>query len=249
MDELRGHPRTWSVGELATSCGVTVRTLHHYDRLGLVVASARSPAGHRRYSEGDVRRLYRVLALRQLGLRLDAIGQWLETDSDLVALVRQHLDAVEGEMRRYQELRGRLAGLLDVLEQTGRTTTDDLMGVMEMMGMYDEHLTPEQLTRLQRDRSKLGYPGMDRWRAEAEEAVSALRVAFETGAEPSDPQVQQVVRRIRELRLQFAGHDPALGDALRHVHGDSSWDAIRAVVPQDPQLREFWKLARDAGNV
>ena len=249
MEEPWTQPRTWSVGELAALCGVTVRTLHHYDRLGLVNASARTPAGHRRYSERDVRRLYRVLALRQLGLRLDAIAEWLEIDSDLVALVREHLGAVDGEMRRYQELRGRLARLLDTLEHAGRTTSDELIGVMEVMGMYDDHLTPEQLTRLQHERSELGYPGIDRWRADAEEVMSALRVAYETGAAPADPHVQELVRRIRQLRGQFAGQDATVGRALRGVHRDSSWDEIRAVVPQDPQLRAFWKRALDAANV
>jgi DNA-binding transcriptional MerR regulator len=249
MDKPGAHGSTWSVGELATSCGVTVRTLHHYDRLGLVIPSARTAAGHRRYSESDVRRLYGVLALRQLGLRLDAIAEWLETDADLVVLVRQHLDTVDREMHRYQELRGRLARLLDVVERTGRNTTDDLIGVMEMMGMYDDHLTPEQLARLRHDRSELGFPGIERWRADAEEAISALRVAFETGAEPTDPHVQELVRRIRQLRQQFAGHDLAVSRALEHVHDDSAWDEIRAVVPQDPQLRAFWKQARDTASI
>jgi DNA-binding transcriptional MerR regulator len=185
MNERGTRPRTWSVGELAGACGVTVRTLHHYDRLGLVIASSRTAGGHRRYSEGDVRRLYQVLALRQLGLGLDVIAQWLETDSDLVGLVRQHLEAVDDELHSYQQLRGRLALILHAVERTGRTTTDDLIGAMEAMAMYDDHLTQGQLTRLEHDRSQLGFSGIDRWRADAEEAVSALRTAFEAGANPA----------------------------------------------------------------
>jgi DNA-binding transcriptional MerR regulator len=233
---------------LAASCGVTVRTLHHYDRLGLVVASTRTPMGHRRYSEGDVRRLYRVLALRQLGLRLDVIGQWLENDSDLVGLVRQQLSAVDVEVRRYEELRGRLARILDALERTGRTTTHDLIGVMEAMAMYEDHLTPDQLTRLEHDRSQLGYSGIDRWRADAEEAVSALRNAHEEDADPADPYVQELVQRIHQIRRQFTGLDPDIGVALRSVHRDLFWDDVRAVIPQEPQLRAFWKQARDAAS-
>jgi DNA-binding transcriptional MerR regulator len=250
MDTPGAHRGTWSIGELASSCGVTVRTLHHYDRLGLVVPSARTSAGHRRYSEGDVRRLYRVLVLRRLGLGLRAIAEWLETDSeaDLVALMRRHLDSVEQEMWRYRQLRDRLARVLDVAEGVGDTRTEDLIEVMEMMGMYDDHLTAEQLARLEEDRRELGFPGIDRWRARAEAAVSALRAAYETGAEPTDQHVQDVVRQIRDLRHQFVGHDIAVSHALQGVHEDSQWNAIRAVVPQDSELRAFWKRARGAAS-
>jgi DNA-binding transcriptional MerR regulator len=64
----------WSIGQLARSSGVTIRTLYYYDEIGLVSASERTSAGHRRYSEDDVRRLYRVRALTQLGLSLDEVA-------------------------------------------------------------------------------------------------------------------------------------------------------------------------------
>ena len=51
-------PAMWSVGELARATGVTVRALHHYDEVGLLAPSARTAAGHRRYSDEDLRRLY-----------------------------------------------------------------------------------------------------------------------------------------------------------------------------------------------
>ena len=57
--------QVWKVGSLASATGLTVRTLHHYDHIGLVSPSGRTPSGHRLYEESDVRRLYQVLALRQ----------------------------------------------------------------------------------------------------------------------------------------------------------------------------------------
>lgn len=65
---------TWKVGQLARLTGLTVRTLHHYDQLGLPRPSARTPSGHRLYDEQDIRRLYRIMALRELGLPLEVIG-------------------------------------------------------------------------------------------------------------------------------------------------------------------------------
>lgn len=58
------------IGELAKRTGVTVRTLHHYDQIGLLVPTGRSEAGHRRYSAQDVARLQQIVGLKQLGFRL-----------------------------------------------------------------------------------------------------------------------------------------------------------------------------------
>ncbi len=88
--------KTWKVGELAQAAGLTVRALHHYDQLGLLVPSARSFAGYRLYNERDVRRLYRIVALRRLGLGLDVIATALDGDElDLGAIVARQLEVVE----------------------------------------------------------------------------------------------------------------------------------------------------------
>jgi hypothetical protein len=72
----------WSIGQLARASGVTVRTLHYYDQIGLVSPGERTAAGHRRYVEADVRRLYRVRpapaphARRGLRRHRDHVQRW-----------------------------------------------------------------------------------------------------------------------------------------------------------------------------
>ncbi|MBV8247971.1 MAG: MerR family transcriptional regulator, partial [Comamonas sp.] len=63
------------VGELARQTGLTVRSLHHYDQIGLVTPSARSEAGYRLYAPADVQRLQSVQALRDLGFGLARIAE------------------------------------------------------------------------------------------------------------------------------------------------------------------------------
>lgn len=81
-----------TVGEVARIAGVTVRTLHHWDSVGLLVPSGRTRAGHRVYVPADLERLVRVLAHRALGLGLDEVRRLLDDpDADVVAsLDRQH---------------------------------------------------------------------------------------------------------------------------------------------------------------
>ena len=75
---------TWlKVGELARNTGLTVRTLHHWDELGLLQPGDRTDAGHRLYGEEQVVRLQHIVTLRTLGFALeefDAVGAWRDTD-------------------------------------------------------------------------------------------------------------------------------------------------------------------------
>jgi MerR family transcriptional regulator, thiopeptide resistance regulator len=68
----------YSVGQVAGFAGVTVRALHHYDEVGLLVPSGRSAAGHRRYSDGDLDRLQRILFYRELGFPLEEVAALLD---------------------------------------------------------------------------------------------------------------------------------------------------------------------------
>ena len=70
-----------NVGEVAALAGVTVRTLHHYDRIGLLSPSERTPAGYRRYTPSDLDRLHQVLVYRELGFPLEEIATLLDDPS------------------------------------------------------------------------------------------------------------------------------------------------------------------------
>ncbi|HEY4624678.1 MAG TPA: MerR family transcriptional regulator [Blastococcus sp.] len=81
-----------NVGEVAALAGVTVRTLHHYDRIGLLSPSDRTAAGYRSYSPTDLDRLHQVLLYRELGFPLEQIATLLDDPSADPAehLRRQH---------------------------------------------------------------------------------------------------------------------------------------------------------------
>jgi DNA-binding transcriptional MerR regulator len=80
---------TYGVGELAEMAGISVRTLHHYDAIGLVRPAGHSRGGHRRYTDEDIARLSRVLTYRELGFALDEIAEMLSHGDVRAHLVRQ----------------------------------------------------------------------------------------------------------------------------------------------------------------
>lgn len=95
-----------TVGEVAALSGVTVRTLHHYDELGLVVPSERTSAGYRLYAHHDLERLQMVLFYRELGFGLREIGELLDQPGfkrrEALHTQRELLDA---QVRRLQRMK------------------------------------------------------------------------------------------------------------------------------------------------
>lgn len=88
--DIRALSDSLTVGTVADLVGVSVRTLHHWDEIGLVKPSGRTPAGYRSYSSDDVGRLHRVLVYRELGFGLAAIAELLD---DPEVYEEQHLRA------------------------------------------------------------------------------------------------------------------------------------------------------------
>ncbi|XVQ88873.1 MerR family transcriptional regulator [Microbispora siamensis] len=151
--------RRWSIGELARATGMTVRALYHYDEIGLLSASERTPAGHRRYTERDLRRLYRVRALRALGLSLEEIAGVLDGAADDPGSMRDLLTAQLRRLDEHAELIGmlwqRIRGLLG---QTGDSSGPDpgrLMTTLELMSVFETYFTAEQRERLAERRDAL----------------------------------------------------------------------------------------------
>ena len=99
------------VGDLARLSHVSVRTLHHYDAIGLLAPSARSPAGYRLYSGTDLRRLHQILFYRELGFALEEIADIL---ADPAAGTDDHL---RRQHRLLRERRARDAALLGAIER------------------------------------------------------------------------------------------------------------------------------------
>ncbi|MEV6567235.1 MerR family transcriptional regulator [Streptomyces kronopolitis] len=117
---------SYSVGQVAGLAGVTVRTLHHYDEIGLLPPGERNPAGHRRYGEDDLDRLQQILFYRELGFPLEEVAALLD---DPEADPQEHL-------RRQHDL---LTARIDTL----RKMAEAVAHTMEARRM-DVRLTPQE---------------------------------------------------------------------------------------------------------
>ena len=126
------------VGELASATGLTVRTLHYYEEIGLLVASGRSEAGHRLYADSDVERLYRICLLRRLGLPLGEISRALDDPAwSLRAAMTTQLADLDHRVEAAGRLRSRVAQLVGAASAPDGPLTEDLLEVLEEMTMLD----------------------------------------------------------------------------------------------------------------
>src|SRR5699024_5539936 len=133
MTETTQH-EDLTVGRVAELVGVSVRTLHHWDAIGLVRPGGRSWAGYRLYDAADVARIHRVLVYRELGLALAEIGRILDDPS---VDPREHL-------RRQKD---QLAERIRRLERTARAV-DEMIERTDMAAQNSTPLSPEEQARI-----------------------------------------------------------------------------------------------------
>lgn len=125
------------IGEIARATGLTIRTLHYYEEIGLLSPVRRTGSGHRVYGAPEVERLYLISLLRQLGLSLDGVRAALDAGNiDVRSRMTRHLGEVEARLAVESRLRTRLLRLVGALE-SNEDTTGDLLSVLEDMTMLE----------------------------------------------------------------------------------------------------------------
>ena len=117
----------WKVSEVARAAHVTVRTLHHYDEIGLLVPSERSSRGYRLYTEADLQRLHQILLMRELGFQLEAIPHLLDAPlAERQAALRAQRALLESEVRKTEATIRAVDAALEALEKGGIMDKDKL---------------------------------------------------------------------------------------------------------------------------
>lgn len=232
----------WKIGELARRTGLTVRTLHHYDEIGLLSPAERSDGGHRVYDEADVQRLYRIVSLRSLGFPLDAIALALDSQAfDPKAAVDDHLRRLEAQIAQEQQLLDKLRMLRQRLD------ADDFLTTIEEITMRERYYTPEQLDQLEQRRQALGEDAIKDVEREWGEIFATLKQEMDKGTDPADPRLRPIGERSRELLDMFTGGDPGIQAGLKRMYETEGPEkASRGMA--DPAVFEYLAQVRAASH-
>jgi MerR family transcriptional regulator, thiopeptide resistance regulator len=222
--------RTYQPHEFAKRAGVTIRALHHYDRLGLLKPSGRTAAGYRLYTDRDLVRLEQIVALKFIGFPLSQIREVLNRkDVDVTAMLRQqrriiaekrdHLDRAIRAIERAEQA-------LASGEQTDWEPFRKIIEVIQMQTRKDwmkKYYTEEQLNDLHK-----------RWspevQAEAErgwnELARDVEAAIARGETPESETGRKLAERRQKLLDMFTGGDPGIVANLQKLYADkANWPA------------------------
>jgi len=192
------------VGELARRSGLTVRTLHHYDSIGLLQPSARSEAGYRLYDDQDVARLHGIQALRGMGLALGEIASLLDDGghAPMPALIGRQIAAIDEQIERSRQLRSKLALMQSLLATGSQPGLDDWLGGLSLMTACSHYFSPEEIRQLFEDWS--------RTEADWQTLVKEVKAARQLGLTADSLELQPLARRWMDLTMRWMRGDTGL---------------------------------------
>jgi DNA-binding transcriptional MerR regulator len=230
------------VGELARATGISARTLHYYEQIGLLAPAERTVTGHRLYGEGQIHRLRHIRSLVSLGLPLREIRELLgrpgvSPDSSL----RAHRERIRERIRMLRKLLRRLESL------DGASTTEELIEAikeMEMTDKFKKYYTEEQLKSLAERGREIGEEGMLQAQRDWARLYEDMRRAQRQGLEPGHPRVRALARESRRLIEAFTGGDAGIEASLTNMYRNH--EGMRREYLPEPELAEYMAAAAAA---
>ena len=201
---LEGDHMGFTVGDLAKLTGITVRTLHHYDEIGLVVPSQRTAAGYRLYDDKDVIRLQQVLLFRELGLPLDEIAFAIDEAGTREELLRKHREVLVAKRSRIDSMLSALDSALGALEKGHAMKPDDVKQMFEGFdpSQYDEEVKErwgdtDAYKESMRRTNKYGKAEWDQIQGDWQKIYGDMAALMKAGTAVSDAAVQALVEAHR----------------------------------------------------
>ncbi|AZM60878.1 MULTISPECIES: MerR family transcriptional regulator [unclassified Streptomyces] len=194
---------SYSVGQVADFAGVTVRTLHHYDGIGLLVPGERSPAGHRRYSDADLDRLQQILFYRELGFPLEEVAVLLDDpDADPHAHLRRQHELLSARIEKLQKMAAAVEHAMEARRMGINLTPEEKF---EVFGDFDPDAYEEEV--------------QERWGN-----TDAYRQSQQRAASYTKEDWQRIQREADELTRRFVG----LMEAGEPADSEAAMDAAEA---------------------
>jgi DNA-binding transcriptional MerR regulator len=247
--------RYYHVGEVATLTRVSIRTLHHYDRIGLLRPQAHSAGGYRLYGEEDLLRLQQVLTLRYLGFPLKRIGELLDRpDFDLVASLRVQRAVLRERIAELERVSAAIGDLVERRLETGEWSWELVIEASEAVGAglaqreesMDAHYTPEQMKQFAAVGEAVGAEEIKAIQNEWTALLAEIRANYDLN--PASAEAQALGARadaLKERTLRGYEGFPELKEAIRANYEKGVFEGdTRALQKADSDFLERVKAAR-----
>ena len=243
--------KLYHVREFAKLAGVTVRALHHYDRLGLLKPS-RTEAGYRLYYLRDLERLEQIVALKFLGIPLKQIRVMFHRGTNGVS------ESLRMQLRVLEEKRRLLDSAIRAIEEAEKATAPGnrpdsaiLKKIIEVIEMQDnmdwskKYYSEEAQAKIE-ERKKLWTPeNQERWTKEWTDLFRDVEAAF--GEDPASAKAQALAARWKKLGEGFTSGDPQIIAGLRKMYQDRpNWPAHMQQRMQPFNNQQVWEFIQKA---
>lgn len=234
------NKKTWKVGELARQTGITVRMLHHYDKISLFSPSHHSDTGHRLYTESDIVRLQQIMSLKQLGFALEEIKEIMENRNfNPVEIIKVQLEDVKKRIRLQELLCNRLEKIYELLNNQQEVTPEEFINLIEVINMNkDKYFTKEQQEKMSR---QFGLEERKQYISEWSEITAKIRAEFEKGTPPENLDVTQLAKKWGEFINKLTLGNPEISKAAERYYKENP--EIGEKFGIDKQLSDYIKKA------
>jgi len=214
----------YTIKQLSELAGVSVRTLHYYDSVGVLKPAGRSPAGYRYYGPEELLRLQQVLLYRELDMPLEKISTILDApDFDMPRALAEHRDRLEAQARRLERLIGTIDRTLEGL-QGGRMLADEELyegfaaDEVASIKAESEARWGETYRRADTRVRSWSKAGLEKVKAEGQRLESAFRDALLAGRKPGDGAVLAIAEAWAEHINRFYDAPPELVAGLGRMY-------------------------------
>ena len=194
-----------TVGAVAALTGVSVRTLHHYDHIGLVVPSVRTPAGYRGYTDADIERLHLVLVYRSVGMPLDEIRAVLDDAADVLVHLRRQHELLQEQAERLQHTIKAVEELMNAHREGIQLTAQEQVEIFGATAFSEEYAAEAEERWGETDAWKQSQQRVSQFtkqdwiaiKAEGDALLEALAQAMRGGVQPGSTEANELAARHR----------------------------------------------------
>ncbi len=230
------------IGDLAKRAGLTIRTLHHYDQIGLLSPSLRSENGFRLYTQDDVIRLQRIQALKQFGCSLEEIRSFLkQPQASLSDILRRQITSLDHQIKKAQTLRFRLSRLNERIEQGDPTNLPDWLTLLEVMAIYEKRFSKNELETLRKNRLSGNLDS--KWR----KLIARIQMLIEQNVPVTDPRAKECAHQWMRLIAKATGNDIELALKLKTLHQEEHTAQVATGITLE--IGEYMKKAIKVAKV
>jgi MerR family transcriptional regulator, thiopeptide resistance regulator len=214
---------TFKVGDLSKRTGLSIRTLHYYDEIGLLSPSHRTESGYRVYGKQDIIRLQQIITLKQIGFSLEDVRSCLDNgDRAFAEMVQLHIAKVRKQVELSQQLLQRLESVEQTAAKLDAVPVEEVLQIIQVMDMLENYYSPEQLETLKQRQELLGSERMQQTQVDWEDLIAQVQAEMEQGTDPASEVVQALVRRRQALIQEFTGGDPEIEAALNQMYEEGA---------------------------